>query len=736
MSAWDSDESAASAVNRPSRRGIHWDSLDLVSQTVTKTTKNLNCKFITPLGSDQMLIGFRGIEEISRPYEIEVIFTSKNNKIDFSKLLGKQASVELFSQEKKKQYLTGILKAVAQGRTFKDESSHMTEYRVVMVPSLYKLCLAKSYVFYQNKTALDIIKGVLKKNGISNVSYSVSKLAKTKRETCIQYNETDLFFITRLMEEEGLFYFFKHEKGKETLVIADNNKAFVDSKEKVCITSEAAYKKHEEMVHRTSAFVVSESMWSKEFLADSYDYEKPNTKLLNKKKNSDSKNTYGSVYTYDEFFTDNSAGKTKTSTRMESIEYKKNLSYIQSDVPLNVGEKFALKDHVRQNFNANYVVTKIAHNFDVRQEPAYTNSITIFDESKGPYRPDYVLEKPRIFGYLSAVVTGQDKQDVFRDALARVKVRFLWDLDGVKNKEKSSGWIRVAQTFAGSGFGAIFLPRVGQEVVVTFLNGDPDCPLVIGALYNGNNKPPYADADISCIKTQTFGDKKGFNEIKLTDKKKKEEFYVRAQKDYVMLVNENSTITLKKGNYTLTLEEGNVKVEVKGKIDVHSTDNISVDCDKDISISAKGKIALTAKKDIIEDATGNITMTSKKNISGTAQSNIDLKAKTGKFSVDCTGAASVTSKNNIKLDAKMGMTLNCNMKMALTGKAGFDASTSAAMSLKCNLAMTVEAKLNMSLKSNLNMSVKSSVNMELSSTIMNIKSNAINSIGGAMIKIG
>lgn len=696
--------------------------------TVVTTTKNLDSCFITPLGSDQPLLAFYGTEEISRLYEFEVTFFSADPQIDPKRLLNKPATIEFKSKNKKLKYFSGIIKGLAQGTSYKKERKLLTEYKALLVPKLSLLKLAKSYVFFQNKTVLDIIKIVLKKHGLTNVEYRTTKLGKTKRESCIQYDETDFDFICRLMEEDGLFYFFRYGKDGETLIISDNNQVFIDDKIKFYALNDKfnTKKGKEKKEHFAHSCVLCDNLLTDKFFLDSYDYNKPNTKLSVNDKNS-AKSLYGNFYDYERHYDTNAIGKVIVGNEAEAFAFNERLFQMKTQEIIHVGNKFDIVEHDAAKFNDKYIMSKIVHNFDVRQEIPYYNIITAFP-SKTICRIMPSIEKPKIYGYLSAVVTGQEKSDVFRDRLARVKIRFLWDLDGVKNKENSSGWVRVAQTFAGSNFGAIFLPRVGQEVIVSFLNGDPDRPVIVGALYNGSNKPPYTEAEISCIKTQTFGDKTGFNELKFNDKKKHEEVYMRAQKDFVMLINENSTITLKKGNYTLTLEKGDVKVDVKGKVNLKTKEDITFDSDK--------KIVFKSAKGIVLDTDASIEQKAKKDVT--------IKASTGKFSVNATRDATVAAKGNIKLSSSMSTTLNSKMTTTIKSSVSMTLDAKMAMNIKSGMAMNMESKMSaklvgkmgVTISSNLMVSVKSTLALNLDGMMLNLKAKAFNSVGGALIKIG
>lgn len=645
------------------------------------TNKNLNFKFVTSFSSDEhVLVYLNGTESISELYYIDILFASKTNNIDFNKVLKKPAYVEFFSKEKEKKYLSGIISKLAQNTPIQT-NIFTTLYRAQLVPSIYLLTLNKNYVFYQNKTSAEIIKDVLKKNNITNFEFQANNLKFRKRETCIQYNESDYDFIKRLMLEDGMFFFFKHEKNKEILVISDNNKSFYNSNEKIFVLNlQGNLSKTNIKKKQASLCFLEESILTGKYLINNYDYNKPKTNLKSEAKVKDTKTVFGTIYNYETNFINNTDGKNLVKLRADAIEYQKQFLYIRSNTIIHPGMYFSLNEHTIKKYNTDYVVSKINHTFRFNNTDiiSYISKITSFNK-QFVYREQYVCNKPKIHGYLSAIVTGPDNQVVFRDDLGRIKIRFLWDLDGIKNKEKSSGWVRVAETFAGSNFGSIFIPRIGQEVIVTFLNGDPDLPLVIGALYNGNNKPPYKDSDISCIKTQTFKNPKGFNELKFCDKKNQEELYMRAEKNFVFLINENSTTTLKKGNYTLKLEKGNVVIDVKGAINVKAT--------KDISFKTNSSIIFDAKKNISFSATG-------------------------KFTAKSVNAMTLDTKN--KLDAKSVMGISLDSKMTI--------------SLKATMSATIQANTAVNIKSNLMLS--------LDGTMVNIKAKALNKIGGMLINIG
>ncbi|MDR1268435.1 MAG: type VI secretion system tip protein VgrG, partial [Planctomycetaceae bacterium] len=321
---------------------------------------------------------------------------------------------------------------------------------------------------------------------------------------------------------------------------------------------------------------------------------------------------------------------------------------------LSPGTKFKIKGHPRNDVNSEWIVTKT--NVTASQEE-YRAEIEAIPATIAPI-PVPKTPKLRIYGLLSALVVGKSGEEIQTDEYGRIKVQFYWDREG-KRDENSSCWVRVAQSWAGSNFGTMFIPRIGQEVLVSFENGDPNRPIVTGVVYNESNKPPYplpANATRSVIKTRSSKQGNAGNEISFEDKKDSEEIFVHAQKDLKIEVENKRTaiikesddsLTIKKGNSTFVLEKGNETRKIKG--------NVDWTVDGDFTLTVKGN--LTIKTD------GSLTLQSGKNVTVKAGTGITIKAETDATVKTGTG---LTLKGGTELDAEAGTSLN------LKGNVGFN----------------------------------------------------------------
>lgn len=320
------------------------------------------------------------------------------------------------------------------------------------------------------------------------------------------------------------------------------------------------------------------------------------------------------------------------------------------------GHKFELKDHYRQDVNKTYVLRQVSH---AATQENYHNTFEAFP-SDLPFRPPRVTSKPLISGTQTAIVVGKSGEEIWTDKYGRVKVQFHWDQKG-KNDEASSCWIRVDYGWAGKQWGGIFLPRIGQEVIVSYLEGDPDHPLVTGAVYNSEQTVPYKlpdDQTRSTVKTNTSKGGNGFNEIRFEDKKDSEELYFHAQKDHNIVVehdrtkkvlnNETNTIkqdrstTIQDGNDTYVVAKGNREFKVQTGNETYEV---------------KGTRDLTV--------TGNETHTDKANFTQKVTGNYELKV-TGNLTIDVTGSVTIKSAMGMTHEAQLSMT---NKALSITNQA-------------------------------------------------------------------
>ena len=629
---------------------------------------NLKLKITTPLGDNKLLLrAFHGEESISGLFHFTLEMVSEDNALDFSAIVGKPVTVTLTLGNDTEHYLNGIV-----GRFVQEETNlRLTRYFADIHPWLWLLTKTTDCRIFQNKTTPEIIESIFSDLGFTDFRNDL-KSTYDKREYCVQYNETSFAFVSRLMEDEGIYYFFEHSSDKHTLVLGDDADTHqtCPGLESTPVHFRQSLVDHSQDLAVTRC-LVEEQVVSGAFMHDDYNFETPNTDL---KAESQSDTPTYKVYEYPGGFIKKDAGTKRADLRLDALEQPQKIIRGDSFVSAFVaGHKFELKDHYRADVNKTYVLQSVSH---AATQETYTNSFTAFPADVS-FRPPRVTPKPTISGTQTAVVVGKSGEEIWTDKYGRVKVQFHWDQLGTKD-ENSSCWIRVDYGWAGKQWGGIFLPRIGQEVIVSYLEGDPDCPLVTGAVYNSEQVVPYTLPDEqtkSTVKTNSSKGGGGFNEIRFEDKKDSEELYIHAQKDQTIVVendrkktvNNNETNTIKKDRST-TIQEGNdTYVVSKGNR------TFKVETGNE-TYEVKGTRSLTI--------TGDETHTNKANFTQSVTGNYELKV-TGNLTIDVTGAVTIKSGQSMTLEAGMSMTNKAGM--SLTNEAGTDITN------KGNASATVES---------------------------------------------
>ena len=536
-------------------------------------------KLETPLGENKLLLkSFRGSEGVSRLFRFELDLLSEDNNIAFTDIIGKNVTITVKQADGSPRYFNGVISRFGQGGA--DET--FTTYHAEMVPWLWFLTRAADCRIFQNKSIPDIIKEVFSDLGFQDFSDSL-KATYDARDYCVQYRETSFNFVSRLMEENGIFYFFKHDQSKHTMVLGDdpeaNDECPTQNQFRFYVDPTAVL--DEDIVSGWHA--EQELRTGKSTLTD-YNFTTPSTDLRAETATIDSVGGNSQFDTYDypgEYLTKGD-GQNLSKIRMQEEEAVHLVFHGNSDGRSMVsGYTFTLAEHYRDDMNTSYLLTEIDHvgvsaayeNARPDQEDHYSNSFRCIPASV-PFRPQRVTVHPTISGPQPAVVVGPSGEEIYTDQYGRVKVQFFWDRQGKKN-EHSSCWIRVSQLFAGKGWGAMFLPRIGQEVLVDFLEGDPDQPVVTGRVYNADQTTPGELPDkmnVSGWRTHSTkgGGEHDSNVLAFDDTKGKEVFYMRAEKDMAIRV-QNNEDTHVMNNQTITVDgdrveavtKGNEKVEIK-----------------------------------------------------------------------------------------------------------------------------------------------------------------------------
>ncbi|MDB6080136.1 MAG: hypothetical protein JWO82_3883 [Akkermansiaceae bacterium] len=508
------------------------------------TQKLRPLEIYTVLGKDVLLIErFRGVEALGRPFEFIVQTVSIDEKLDPDKLIGSSATIRMdYVLQPKERFFNGIISQVAH--TGFDRRGY-SRWELTMVPRLWFLTRTSDCRIFQNKSVMEIIEDIFGEHLIKDHERRLSR-TYAPREYCVQYRETDFDFVHRLMEHEGIYYFFEHQNGIHKLVFCDDmgKHKEVPGFEKIRLrTTEDTV--HDEFVIRS--WQVRHRATSGSYVLNSYNFESPAPspvdKLISRDKK-DHKHLIGTEEVYDNpgDYTERTAGEAIAKIRREQVQADQATIAAQTTSRgLQTGCKFKLTEHPKEDQNADYII--ISSSFQIQgggyasgaggMEEQWEAAFTAIPLKDCVFRPARVTAIPRMQGPQTAMICGPKGEEIYTDKYGRVKVQFLWDRYG-KYDAGSSCWIRVSQLWAGKNWGAIYTPRIGQEVIVDFLEGDPDRPIITGRVYNGDHPVPYtlpAEATKSTIKSSSSKGGTGFNELRFEDKKGSEQVFIHAEKD-------------------------------------------------------------------------------------------------------------------------------------------------------------------------------------------------------------
>ncbi len=602
-----------------------------------------HAKITTPLGEEALqLRQFSGSEGVGQLFAYDLTLFSNDNEIDANELLGENVNIQLVLADGEYRYFNGY---VSQFAYINQAEDGQAVYRAVVSPWLWFLTRTADCRIFQDMSVLEIVKSVFADNGFSSDFKEKLKGIYRKWEYCVQYRETDFNFISRLLEQEGIYYYFEHDNGVHRLVLADDLSSHVS----IAGKSEIPY--HEPSLDQT---IDTEhiSGWQHEFeiqpdslmLAD-YNFKTPKNTLRAKKQVSRDHARKGSeVFDFPGEYTTSAEGDTAASVRLEELSSQfEQVSGTTDARCMATGGLFKLVGHPRSKQNAEYLVLACEYDISVGgytsgagdDDPVFLCNFSAID-SKLPYRPPRITPKPVVQGPQTAVVVGMPGEEIDTDEYGRIRVQFHWDRYGEHN-EHSSCWIRVAQTWAGPNWGAQFIPRIGHEVLVDFLEGDPDRPLVTGSVYNEDNKPPYSlpgNKTQSGIKSRSTlgGSDRNFNEIRMEDKLGSEELFIQAEKDERINVKNCKTEYVAVNE---SLEVGNDRKRQVGNdesVEIANNQTESVGADRETAVGEDDK--LDVGKSLKVTAGDEIELT-------TGQSKISMK-KDGKIEIS---GMDITIKN-------------------------------------------------------------------------------------------
>ncbi|AYV45137.1 hypothetical protein CFHF_04020 [Caulobacter flavus] len=611
------------------------------------------------LSTDQILLSRLSAEErLSEPFSIVVEVISQDGVIDFRPHLGADTVVVMEENRQISRAFHGVLwQAQSLG-----EAPQGLVYRLVLRPWLSLLSLGMDSRIFQNKTAPQILHEVFERNGFSKYDLKRLKTAYKPRDYCVQFRESDFAFVSRLMEEEGIYYFFEHDEEGHTLVLADAPSCHQPSKELPDVPFVRPGSERSRRRAHLSAWSERVSPAPQRVTLRDFHFIKPPERFVSMDKaTGEYQLETAELYDYPgghAIYGETEAsgeGKRYAAARLAASRAERRSFTGSGDAfALGCGETFDLTEHLVEEYNRDFLIVGAAHHLSADSyrsggEGGYQIEVEVeVVPADTLWRSRLKTPKPVVGGPQTATVTGPKGEVVWPDKYGRVKVQFHWDRQG-KFDADTSCWVRVSHAWADAGFGTVMLPRIGEEVVIDFLDGDPDQPLITGRVYNATHMPPYElpnhktrstwksrtvgkSGDYAGAEEPPRGDEPGFNELRLEDKGGDEEIFVHAQRNLKAWVRLDESrkagrdmkvrvgrdrVTEIKHDETITVETGDESRKIaKGgrRTKINKSDDLVVETGDYSMTVEKGKVLIDAKREILLKVGSNTVKISPKGI--------------------------------------------------------------------------------------------------------------------------
>ncbi len=569
---------------------------------------NRPMRVATTLGEDVLLLeAFTGEEGISSPFRYVLDLLSEEDSISPDDVLRTPVLIGITLSDGSERVLHGIVNRFAQRGRIEDLASYQAE----VVPWSWFLSLSSDCRIFQNLTVLEIVQEVFGDLGYSDFEIKCIK-SYPKREYCVQYRESHLDFVSRLLEDEGIFHFFQHSDEKHVMVLADDNSAFKPCDQPTARMASSPDPWQEEDV--VVSLELEQAICTEAIRLRDYNYLRPTLDLETSISGEDGEEQYD----YPGNYAEPSQGDRLARLRLEERKAaQKRVAGEGNCRSFESGYRFDLKEHYSRGVNTTYVLTSVSHSARAGDYHSwdsapfdYKNSFVATPHAV-PYRPPRRTPKPVMRGSQTAVVVGPSGEEIWVDKHGRIKVQFHWDRLGQRD-ENSSCWVRVSTTWAGKGWGSLQIPRIGQEVVLDFLEGDPDLPLVTGSVYNAEQTPPLGlpqgGIKSGMISRSSKGGG-GYNEISVNDTKGEEGMTVHAQYNRDTTVENDDTLTVNNNR--------KASVAVDEELSVGSNQTFDVGADRTGSVGGNDQLSVGGNQTL--DVSGNLE----------AQAGANLKLKAG-----------------------------------------------------------------------------------------------------------
>jgi type VI secretion system secreted protein VgrG len=638
----------------------------------------------TPLGKDvlllQQLTGYEGISRLFN-YELDLL-AYDNDSIAFDSIVGQKVSITIQLPDGTPRYISGYVSRFTQGDT---DDRMFTHYRAQVVPWLWFLTRQADCRIFQNLAVNDIISEVFNLFDFNDFRLNLTG-SYPELEYCVQYRETSFNFVSRLMEEFGIFYYFDHTtEGKHTMVLADQSSTLP-----ACPSSPISYDTQVGGLEDAEAidnWHVGQEVRTGKYTVTDYNFTTPSTSLLaNDPTVIDlSASQPLELFDYPGLHTTKDEGDTVAKVRMQEEEAVYMVVTGTGNCRgLVSGYSFELQNHYRDDQNTNYVVTEVRHFATVGQTytgdkegtEEYSNNFSCIPASV-TYRPARITPKPFVQGPQPALVVGKAGEEIWVDQYGRVIVQFYWDRLGQQN-ENSSCWIRTSQPWAGGNWGAMWIPRIGQEVLVSFLEGDPDRPVITGRVYNANQMPPYTLPDYQTRSTFMSRSSKGggtsnYNELRFEDLKGQEQIFMNAEKDMDLRVENDSREFIGANRHLIVTTNQVEQIQTDKHLHVQGSHFEKIDTDMSLNVggnqmeSVTGNKSLNVTGDQKESVTGNVSLSVTGNQSESVTGNVSLSVTGGKDDSITMGYAMTAM--SIHLSAETGIVIECPLGITLSSGA-------------------------------------------------------------------
>jgi len=684
----------------------------------------------TPLGDDVLLFHTLDVtEELGRLAQYNITVLSEKRDIDPNELLGKHVTVKLELSKGGPRYFDAqVVRFALAGRR-----GRYYRYTIAARPWLWFLTRTSDCRIFQAKKAPDIIKEIFNKYPDVRAKWKLTgKYAS--REYCVQYRETDFNFVSRLMEEEGIYYWFEHANGKHVVVFGDSPGAHSPSEQCGSLPYVDPDRAVREDVDHVSAWSFSREIQSSAYVLDDYNFKTPSVDLLEKRiEKLPNGGSTGEIYDYPGHYRNGGDGKHYLQVRLEELHADYELAHADTNARgIAAGELFKLTGYPRTEQNREYLVVAANHHLEYSDyESLDAGSPSRYDctftalHSKVPFRPQRLTPKPAVQGVQPALVVGPSGDEIYTDEYGRVKVHFYWDRHDKKN-ENSSCWVRVCHPWAGKNWGMIHIPRIGQEVIVDFLEGDPDCPIITGRVYNAEQMPPWAlpgNMTQSGILTRSSkgGTGANANAIRFEDKKGSEQLWIHAEKnqdievenDETHLVGHDRTKTIDhdetthvKHDRTETVDNNEtITIGVNRTESVGGNESITITKDRSESVGKNENVSIAEMQSLSVGKDQSLSVDGDRNVEVGKNESIAI----GKFQTLSVADDRTTSINkDDKLSVGKKLLIDAGDEIVLqTGSATITMKKDGTITIKGN-DITLDGSGNINIKAASNVSVKGS----------------------------